>query len=282
MPNVIEKLSDAVQSLPPKLALAARYAIDHPDRIAFDSMRTVAATIGVASPTMLRLARSLGWDSYAAFKAEFQGALAAPSFSGRASALQVAGKQSRGALVSAMAKAAISNVDTAAGLVHEEALAAFAVDAKRAERIFLCGYGAMYWIAGLLESTGMMALSSLRADHSRSATSTEALAGIGPADIVLAFGARPYATATISAVDLAKRRGATVYALTDRPSSPLALRADVAFYAPTQSPHFYPSIVSFLFIAEALLAVAVAHADSLDQLKLVEDIRAETDAYTDS
>jgi len=58
MSRINQKLTDALPGLPNKLARATRYALDNPDRIAFDSMRTVASACDVASPTMLRLARA--------------------------------------------------------------------------------------------------------------------------------------------------------------------------------------------------------------------------------
>lgn len=70
--NPTKLLADALLELPTKLAKAARYALDNPNRIALDSMRTVSASCGVTSPTMLRLARKVGYENYEEFRADFQ------------------------------------------------------------------------------------------------------------------------------------------------------------------------------------------------------------------
>src|SRR5580692_7317499 len=65
----VEKLiSERYRSLPPKLKVAARHVLDAPRDIAIQSMRSVAADAELQPATMLRLARELGFRSYAAFR----------------------------------------------------------------------------------------------------------------------------------------------------------------------------------------------------------------------
>ena len=85
--DVIQRLRQEIPALPKKLAMAARYAVDQPERIALNSMRSSAKSVGVTSTTMLRLARQLGYDSYEDFRASFQTQLVSTGFGFRASAL---------------------------------------------------------------------------------------------------------------------------------------------------------------------------------------------------
>ena len=85
--SILHKLRNTLPDLPKKLALAARYALDHPDQVALNSMRSIATEVGVTSTTMLRLARQLGYESYDDFRASFQSELVRGVFGTRADAL---------------------------------------------------------------------------------------------------------------------------------------------------------------------------------------------------
>ena len=88
MATVLERLAQSTPDLSPKMAVAALYAVENPDLIAFHSMRSVATKCGVASPTMLRLARMMGYPSYEGFRADFQDLVAGDGFRARADRLR--------------------------------------------------------------------------------------------------------------------------------------------------------------------------------------------------
>ena len=69
------------------------------------------------------------------------------------------------------------------------------------------------------------------------------------------------------------------YALTDKRSSPLVEYADHVFFALTESPHYYPSVVSTVLMVEILLSAAVAASDTLDRIKQVEHVQNKSGAY---
>lgn len=282
MSNLISTMSEALPSLPRKLALAARYAIDNPERIAFDSMRSVATTLGVASPTMLRLARTFGFESYEAFRAEFQISLARPGFADRAAGLQSAFKKGETpALSRGIAEAASRNIERALFDLDAAAVDHFANTLRKAPRSYIIGSGSMQWIAGLMQSTGVIALSGLRRDDLAGATSVEALASITDQDAVLALGIAPYARRTVEAATYARDCGAETFCITDRRSSPLAQVCKTSFLAQTESPHYYPSTVAVVLVAEILLSAALASDASLDRIAAFDRARHATGAYID-
>ncbi|HBL65509.1 MAG TPA: silent information regulator protein Sir2, partial [Achromobacter sp.] len=95
-PDLIPTLQQKIEGLPPELQRAAHWVAAHAAQVGLWSMRRQAQALGVAPATMLRLARTLGYSSYEAFRQPFQQALAGnsghaqPGLRDRAAALQAA------------------------------------------------------------------------------------------------------------------------------------------------------------------------------------------------
>ena len=280
MSKIDQQLTKALPNLPKKLGKAARYALDNPDRIAFDSMRTVATACDVASPTMLRLARALEYESYEAFRSEFQQRFVDQGFGNRADALRSGvGSDNEDYLSTTIAEAATHNIAQTLKLLDNAAVEVFATCVKNSKRTFILGSGSMHWMAALMESTGQMAIPGLRTDHSGSATMVETIASITEHDTALVMAFAPYARETVEAAAYANMRKAKVFALTDKPSSPLVEHAEHVFFAPTASPHYYPSVISTVLMIEILLSATVATSNALERIKLTENIRNKSGAY---
>lgn len=280
MAKVDQQLTTALPNLPKKLGRAARYALDNPDRIAFDSMRTVATACDVASPTMLRLARALDYENYDTFRSEFQKRFVAQGFGNRADALRSSvGSQKEDHISKSIAQAATQNIALTLRHMDLSAVEAFTTSVQKSKRTFILGSGSMHWMAALMESTGQMAIPGLRTDHSGSATMVETIASITAQDTALVLAFAPYVRETVVAAAYASDKNAKVFALTDKPSSPLVEHADHVFFAPTDSPHYYPSVISTILMIEVLLSATVAASDALDRIKLTELVRNKSGAY---
>jgi DNA-binding MurR/RpiR family transcriptional regulator len=159
------------------------------------------------------------------------------------------------------------------------AVEAFTTSVRNSNRTFILGSGSMHWMAALMESTGQMAIPGLRTDHSGSATMIETIASITAQDTALVLAFAPYARETVVAAAYASEQNAQVFALTDKPSSPLVEHADHVFFAPTESPHYYPSVVSTVVMIEILLSATVAASDALERIRQTELIRNKSGAY---
>lgn len=282
MQDPMKRLAEAMPLLPGKMARAARYALDNPDRIALDSMRTVSTNCGVASPTMLRLARQVGYASYEEFRSHFQRQLLEQGFSPRVSALRSSfSAGTEGKLGEQIAESAIRNLRQTIKLLDPSAVEAFAQAVHQAERTFVIGSGSMHWLAGLMKSAGSMAVGGMIVASAGDSTATEFIAGIGQGDVLLALSLAPYARQTIDGAKFAREQGATVYGITDRRSSPLANHATTVFLAPTSSPHYYPSLVSVMLVMETLLAAVAAggNAAAAERLEAVDRARKASGAY---
>lgn len=281
--TIIQDLRRALPDLPKKLALAAEYAIDKPDRIALDSMRTSATAVGVTSPTMLRLARHLGFESYETFRARFQDELVQTGFGTRAGALRRRSETQDGnrALLERMHEAQMDNLNAASTGIDTQALTQIVTLLHRAPSVHLVGTGSLFWLAAMMKTTGSMVLSNLRLVGSEFAVASEGLGHLSPQDVVVTLGVNPCAARTIEALRFANAAGSTTVALVDNAASPLAVEADFYLCAPSRSPHYYPSMVSMTMLVELVLATALAEGpeETLDRINDLEARRRQSSAY---
>ena len=74
-----ELLIEKFETMPPRLQVAARYVLEHPEDVALMSMREQSQQAGVSHSTMMRLARSLGFESYEELRALYAQALRDPA-----------------------------------------------------------------------------------------------------------------------------------------------------------------------------------------------------------
>ena len=276
------KIIAALPELSPKLALAARYVLDRPEEVAISSMRMIATRVGVASPTMLRLARALGYDSYDAFRAVFQNAYVGGCFKIRAELLQE--NQERGgtaAIAAQISSAAIENIERFLTDIDVAVLARTADAIHRADRVYVLGFGVFQWVASYFQNTGRIALPNLVVPNPAGGVPMEELAGTGPQDVILAMSVSPYAVQTIEAARFAYEKKATVIAITDSMASPLIDCSSQHILVATRSPQYFPSIIAMTAAVETIMAVVVSRSGDtmLARIAAFEDVRRRSGAY---
>ena len=111
MDAVLRRMKATLAELPPHVRRAAGFILDQPQAVAVNSMRGLAGQIGVTPPTMLRLARRVGFDDYDSFRAVFQSAVTGGRFRRKAASLQRLGEQGGDAgVMASMADAAGGNL----------------------------------------------------------------------------------------------------------------------------------------------------------------------------
>ncbi|MEM6303906.1 MAG: MurR/RpiR family transcriptional regulator [Pseudomonadota bacterium] len=267
--DIVQKLRQEIPNLPKKLALAARYAVDYPDQIALNSMRSAANTVGVTSTTMLRLARQLGFENYEDFKASFQTQLISTGFGARAGALhRPDGDATSSVLSERLLASSKENLRLTLSATNLANLSDVAHLIRDAPKCLLVGSGAAYVMATLMKATGSMILPNLRVIGPEYAVAAEDIGTLCDADVVIGIGLNPCATRTVDALKFSKAQGARIIAMTDRPSSPLVEHADFALFAETSSPHYYPSLGAMVGLIETLLATVVAEGDEEEQRRI--------------
>ena len=282
MDKTLEKLAATLPELPPHLRRAGRHILDHPHEVAMLSMRTLAAKAKVNPPTMLRLVRRIGFDSYEAFRAVFQRAIAGGRFESKAVSLQeMRGRTGHAGVIGGIADAANNNI--ARSLANPEALTKAADLLRKAPQIFVIGAGALHFMGVYLQYLSRAVLPNLRVPRANFNSLSEAMVGVGKGDVVLVTSVAPYALQTVKATELAKARGARVVALTDSRGSPLVAHSEIVLIAGTDSPQFYPSMVGIAAVLETLVALVIAKGDpaTLARIAEIDQLRHEEHNYID-
>ncbi len=285
MQILLEQLTSLSPTLSPKLKLVAKTILDNPNAVAITSMRTLAKQAGVTPPTMTRLVEKLGFDSYESFRAVFQQSIADPNYHQRASWLQeLADREGDDGVVHQMAKSAADNVQRLFEQVDSSILSNAADVVRKAATAYIVAAGAPHWIAAYMQYVGRMAIPGLKAPRTSGISLMESLIPIKPGDVVLALSFHPYACQTSDAISYAKSRGAKIILITDSRGAPSAALAEILLLVSTDSPQYFPSMVSVVAVLETLIAVIVSRSDRtvIDKIAEFDLIRKEQGIYIET
>ena len=148
--DILKVIEREYVQLSPQLQLAARFALDRPDRIAFYSMREAAAQADVLPPTMLRLAKRLGFETFNEFRNRFRDRIEAPSdsYAARARRLQMRDEPSIGSgLLQEISDADMRNIQRTFEVIDDVAIMAAADAFIQAETVNVIGLRKCFPIA---------------------------------------------------------------------------------------------------------------------------------------
>jgi DNA-binding MurR/RpiR family transcriptional regulator len=261
-PTVPQRIAQALPQLTRSHRQVADYVLERPLQVATLPIDELAATVGVSVATANRFARALGFDGYASFRAELvrgfeplvapverlRGNLASPSTVAEVFAMSLEESHrnieaTRHGLDPASCEAAVERV-------------------LGARTVFVAGFGASAWLAGLLHHGLDAYCADVRLLPSMSGVThgARALARGGPRDLLVALTFPRYLTDTLALAGIARKQGVGILALTDRPSSPLAPLAEITLYAQTET-RFRPNCeTSVLALVEALTSAVALRA----------------------
>jgi DNA-binding MurR/RpiR family transcriptional regulator len=283
-PDVFKRIRRDFDELTPELQRAARWIADHPSETGLLSMRQQARDAGVSAPTMLRLARALGFADYAGLRRPFQEAMAGRSlqFGRRASVLQAAPEARRIVrLAQEMASSQIEDVKSVLALNPAALIDTVVGVIAAARRVGFLGVRASFGIAFQFRyAYNLIARNGVLFDG-LGGTVHDQVDTLDRGDVLIAISQSPYSTPTVEAVDAAANRGVSIIALTDSVVSPLARRATHALRYRADSVSFFPSMIAPLALVELLLARLAAKGGKavLERLTEVEQRLADQRAY---
>ena len=269
--------------LAPAERLVVEAVLDAPARVAFGTVAELAASSGTSGPTVLRVARKLGFDGYrslqAAAQAELTGGLEPAATRIRRTAAGTDDPIGRAVVTEvANVEASLRSIDPAAFTAAVRLLA----DRKR--RVLVLAGDAEAGIA----ATAATQLAQLRDGVEVLAGSPTAVAArialAGPADLVLAVDVRRYDAWVLEALEGLRAAGATVLAVTDGPLAPLAAGAAATFEVTAEGAGPVDSHVGTLAVLHALVAGVAdrLRGSATDRLDRIEAAWTETKALRDS
>lgn len=285
--TVLDRLAGELPRLSPEARKAATYVLENPNEVGVSSVREIAEAAKVKPNTLVRMARSVGFDGYDDFREPFREEIrrGTASFPDRARWLQSLSKGGRlGGLYADMVSSALRNIEETFAGIEEAALKSAAEAIWASRQTFILGVGVMNANArafAYLASTGM---DQFHAIPRAGSTATDDLALADKRDVLIAMTCKPYRSEVIDAVEIAREQGVTVIGISDSPASPVILGSEHRFIVSVDTPQFFPSSVSTIALLETLLSFVIASA-SPEIVKRVERFHARRHAlgiYTDA
>jgi DNA-binding MurR/RpiR family transcriptional regulator len=266
-----ERLEGRFPKLSPQLQRAARYVLEHPEEVALNSMRSVAAKAGVQPSTMVRLAHELDLARYEVFRVPFGVWLRGHrhSFAERVRELRQRARHSKAAaLISEIMSADLADLQETYASLGEAKLAAAERLLAAAPRIFVIGVRSLYPVAFLFHYACRMFLDNTILLTGQGGSFADELRRVERRDVILAIGYEPYPRDMIRAVEFGVELGCKVLAITDSSVSPLARTAVLSLVVRANGPSVFPSIVPALSVAQALVALLLARSgkDALQRI----------------
>ena len=261
--DVLVALSNELEQLTPEVRKAAAYVLENPNDVSVSSIREIADAADVKPNTLMRMARSIGFDGYEDFREPFREEIrrGVTNFPDRARWLQSLGQSGKlGGLYKGMVNAAIQNIeDTFAGIDTADLKAAASAILK-SRQTFTLGVGVNSSNAQnftYLASTGMLQFYAIPRNGS---TPIDDIAWADKRDVLIAITCKPYRTEVVEAVQIAREQGVQVIGISDSAASPIIVGSEYGFVVSTDTPQFFPSSVSTIALLETLLSFVIAMA----------------------
>ena len=238
----------------------ADYVMAHPLQAATMPIDELAAAVGGSVATANRFARAIGLDGYPMLRAELVKGFEAMLAPIEKMRIRVEKPSSMQDVFAAALEESQRNIaatrEALDGKACEEAVRVI----LEARRIYLAGFGASGWLAGLLQR-GLDAHCDnvhLLAGVGGASFGARLLPRMGEQDLLIAISYPRYLTDTVVLAQGAFERGVQVLALTDGLQSPLLPYAHHSLFAQTENQYAANSDSSALALIEALCS-AVAH-----------------------
>lgn len=263
--------------------------VERPEEVAVSSITTLAAQLGVNASTLSRLARNLGYDSFARFQQVFRDGVtrANPRFySGQGQRLlDVDEEEGEGAgrqVVVQLARESIRNIDSCLAQLDEAELASVAGRLVRARRVRVHGVRQMHALASLLAyGLGLIRPDVGMLDGPGQGVAAT-LAQMRRGDVLVLCSVAPYSRQAAEVARAAAAVGLVVVAITDTRASPIAVHADHAFFIPHASSFISNSLAAHVVFCEGLINLVARELGdkALDALarqeRFIEELNIET------
>lgn len=287
MPQTSAPVRDTLQATMPALTPAERLVAalllkDYPMG-GLHSITELAEAANVSSPTVVRLARKLGFEGFTglqdALRTEISAQIKRPM-----SKLEEAAGAAPGHRLDRMAVAAAENLHgTLARIDRGDFDAAVTLLADPGRGVFIEGGRLTRSIADHLCRHLQIVRPGVRALGGSPGVWPQLLLDIGALSVVVLFDIRRYESDLLKLSRLARARGARVVLFTDQWGSPIAADADHVFPALVETPSSWDSALAMLLVVEALVAEVQARTGGAarDRIEALEGMFTATRTFRD-
>ena len=216
--DVLERLAGEMRELTPQLRKAAAYVLENPNEIGVSSIRQIADAAEVKPNTLVRMARTVGFDGFEEFRRPFREEIrqGRDNFPDRARWLQ---SLSRGGkldgLYADIAAASIANIEGLFSGTNAEAIKAAADEIVEARATYVLGVGIANPLARNFAYLAGMAVDTVRSIPRDGSLPVDSLVRARKGDVLVAMTFKPYRREVVEAVELALAEGVTVIGISD-------------------------------------------------------------------
>ncbi len=261
--DILERLRNSFDQLPPKLQEAARFLIDHPKEVALLSMREQARIVNVPPATMTRLAQWFGFSGFDELRALYADAIRADagSFSSRSRMLVERRKTIGDAgLITEHIDIIISHLERLKSAGPLNALLAAAECLKSASTIYTLGVRSVFPVAYQIAYVHSYFSDDVILLDGPGSSGADRFERASQESVLLVISFDPYASSSLAIARDAHARGIRIVAITDSIMSPIGRIATVAIIAEKLSASFFDTIAP-AFVAGEILVALLASAD---------------------
>jgi len=221
-----------------------------PQRASFGSAGELARLAGVNVATVTRTAQALGFAGWPALqqelRARYLSSLSAPQVAAAHHGVASPGAESL--------RRDLDNVAVLARRSDDRAVVRIADAVAAARRTLVIADGSYAAVGIALAHNARLAGYDVRAVTAGDAELANAVATLGPDDVLVAISFWRLYESTVLAAREASSRGAAVYAVTDAASPALAAAADEVVVVPAEGVAFFPSLTAGMALAQAVVA----------------------------
>lgn len=247
--------------------------VDEPRRVAFGTVAELAERSRTSGPTVVRVARKLGYDGYRELQAAAQAELGSAADLAPAAARIRATASSRDDPLARALAAEVANVEASLRGADPAAFAtAVRLLAERKRRLVVVGGDAERGIAATFADQLGQLRDGVELLDGTPPRIAARVALAGPADVAVAVDVRRYDAWLLEAVGALRAAGSDVVAVTDGPTSPLVGGAAAWFAVRAEGAGPFDSHVGTLAVLHALVTgvadrLRAAAATRLDRIE---------------
>lgn len=218
-------------AMPKRLKQLAAFALEHPEEVAFGTVAGIAEHAGVQPSTLVRFAKSIGYDGFSHLQQIFRDRLRErfPDYRERLRVLRdTEGSHGHSAsLLEGFTDAAAISLARMRESVRPEEFSRAVETLAKADTIYLLGARRVFPVSAYFAyAFGKLGVRAILIDHIAQ-LGPEQLATATERDAVLAISFTPYSPVTADLAAVAARKNIPVVAITDSAFSPLVTSADV-------------------------------------------------------
>lgn len=242
------------------------------------SITEFAREADVSTPSVLRLAKKLGFAGFPAFQEQLRAELSAQLQNPITKHDRWSSEAPDAHILNQFARAAMENLSGSLKLMDHrafDAVAELVVDRKH--RVHLLGGRITQSIASYLANHLQMARPGVTLVPPTASLWSQHLLDIGADDVVICFDIRRYDARMLEFAASAKERGARIVLITDQWISPIARLAVHSLPLRIEAPSSWDSNIVPLFVAEALVA-AVVNASWPETQARIQELEALSDS----